>query len=166
MPSVLGKRLAELRKKHKLSGQRLAEKIGVTQAYISHIENAETPSPKIDLITKIAQIFGVSVAYLMGETDTPAPVSAPAPAETETSAAQLLRAAFAQRESAERCENSMSVPRLIAAIAQLRAELSELDHGALSCSDLRTISDLLAACQLAVQETACPHQNHQNKKLA
>ena len=79
MPSVLGKRLAELRKKHKLSGQRLAEKIGVTQAYISHIENAENPSPKIDLITKMAQIFGVSVAYLMGETDTPQP---PSPAFT------------------------------------------------------------------------------------
>ena len=71
MPSVIGQRLAELRKQHKLSGQKLADKIGVTQSYISYIEHADNPSPNVELLNKMAKIFNVSTDYLTGASDTP-----------------------------------------------------------------------------------------------
>lgn len=68
MSSVLGQRLAGLRKQHKISGQKLANMVGVTQAYISYIENADMPSPNVDLLAKIAKVFDVSTDYLLGKT--------------------------------------------------------------------------------------------------
>lgn len=71
MPSVLGVRLAELRKQHKMSGQKLADQLGITQSYISYIENKDNPSPNIDLVNKMAKIFNVTTDYLTGASDSP-----------------------------------------------------------------------------------------------
>lgn len=45
MPSLLGTRIAALRKEKKLSGKKLADMLNVTQSYISYIENMDNPSP-------------------------------------------------------------------------------------------------------------------------
>lgn len=71
MPSVLGSRVAALRKAKKLSGKKLADMLNVTQSYISYIENMDNPSPNIDIINKMSKIFDVSTDYLLGKSDSP-----------------------------------------------------------------------------------------------
>jgi transcriptional regulator with XRE-family HTH domain len=61
------KRLKELRKEKKLSQEELGEVINVSGRTISYFEAGErTPSPEI--LSKLADIFKVSVDYLLGRT--------------------------------------------------------------------------------------------------
>ncbi len=57
--------LKELRKKHKLSQQELAQKLGVTQATLSGWENEKFELDNSSLL-KCAEIFQVSTDYLLG----------------------------------------------------------------------------------------------------
>ncbi len=61
-------RIRELRKKSKISQEKLAEELGVTQASVSLYETgAAVPS---DMLIKISAYFGVTVDYLLNITDT------------------------------------------------------------------------------------------------
>jgi len=62
------KRLAELRKQHKISQEELAKKIGVHQNVIGRYERGEA-RPSIELATKLANALEVSLDYLVGNTD-------------------------------------------------------------------------------------------------
>lgn len=64
----LDKRLTELRKQNKLSQDALAKKIGVHPNVIGRYERGEA-KPTIDVATKMADVFEVSVDYLVGKTD-------------------------------------------------------------------------------------------------
>lgn len=59
-------RLKELRQNKKLSQKELADEIGVKKLTISRWENAEDVSLKQDKAQLLADIFGVSVSYLLG----------------------------------------------------------------------------------------------------
>ncbi len=61
---VFGETLSLLRRKMGLTQQELAEKIGFSNKTISKWENSET-LPEITVLPRLAEIFGVSVDYLL-----------------------------------------------------------------------------------------------------
>lgn len=63
-----GKRVSELRKQHKISQEELAKKIGVHQNVIGRYEREEA-KPSIEIASKLADIFSVSLDYLVGKTE-------------------------------------------------------------------------------------------------
>lgn len=64
----LDKRLTELRKESKLSQDALAKKVGVHPNVIGRYERGEA-KPTIEVATKMADVFEVTVDYLVGKTD-------------------------------------------------------------------------------------------------
>ncbi|MCL1789789.1 MAG: helix-turn-helix domain-containing protein [Peptococcaceae bacterium] len=64
------RRIAELRKKHKLSQFKLAEKLGLSQQTISKYERGKI-EPDIGTLKSLANIFNVSVGYLVESTNLP-----------------------------------------------------------------------------------------------
>jgi len=63
----LARRIAELRMKKKESLQQVADAAGVSKAHIWELEKARTDNPSMALVTRLADHFGVSVSYLIGE---------------------------------------------------------------------------------------------------
>ena len=63
-----GKRVAELRKEHKISQEELSKKIQVHQNVIGRYEREEA-KPSIEIASKLADIFNVSLDYLVGKTE-------------------------------------------------------------------------------------------------
>lgn len=68
MSNVLGKNLAFFRRKKKYTQKELAEKIGVTPSFISHIENGIS-SPSDETLIKISNELGISLESLRGGND-------------------------------------------------------------------------------------------------
>ncbi|AHA75302.1 MULTISPECIES: helix-turn-helix domain-containing protein [Bacillus] len=68
MPPKLAVRIKEMRKETKLSQKQLGEKANVTESFISKIESG-AKKPSIEVISKLAEILGVSVDYLLGHSD-------------------------------------------------------------------------------------------------
>jgi len=62
-------RIKELRKQRGLTQLELANALSLQRSALSNYE-AEVSSPDIEIATRIAQFFGVSVEYLFGKTDT------------------------------------------------------------------------------------------------
>lgn len=67
--------LIELRKKSKLSQEELAERIGVSQKSISKYEQ-QTVRPSWEALIAMADLFNVTVDYLLGRSDIPEHLSA------------------------------------------------------------------------------------------
>ncbi len=67
MEHSLGKRIAENRKRLKLTQDQLAEKLGVTAQAVSKWENDQS-CPDITTLPKLAEIFGISTDELLGYT--------------------------------------------------------------------------------------------------
>ena len=67
---VFNERLKFLRKEHKLTQTQVAEKLSVTLRNYQRFE-ADGNTPNYVNLIKIADIFGVSLDYLAGRTDTP-----------------------------------------------------------------------------------------------
>ncbi|WP_279387130.1 helix-turn-helix domain-containing protein [Paenibacillus pinisoli] len=66
-----------LREKHKLTQDQMAERIGVSRPTIAGYESEEKNRiPREDTLHKIADIFDVSIDYLLGRTDDPSPSAA------------------------------------------------------------------------------------------
>ena len=65
MEQTLGKRIAENRKKLKLTQEQLAEKLGVTAQAVSKWEN-DISCPDISILPQLAQIFEISTDELLG----------------------------------------------------------------------------------------------------
>ena len=63
-------RLSQLRKKHKMSQQALAEKLNVSRSAIAMWETGRC-DPDIETIKEIANLFNVSVGFLLEETNNP-----------------------------------------------------------------------------------------------
>ena len=64
----IGERIKKLRTERKLSMRELAEKIGITHAHISKLEN-EKSSPSVDLLQNIADYFNVDISYFFIKDD-------------------------------------------------------------------------------------------------
>ncbi|MGB8954510.1 MAG: helix-turn-helix transcriptional regulator [Tumebacillaceae bacterium] len=70
--TMFAKRLRELRKRHDWTQERVAEKMGVEKTTISNYET-ETRTPGPETLMRLAQLFDVSLDYLVGLTDTEKP---------------------------------------------------------------------------------------------
>ena len=73
---AIGERIKKLRKAKNWSCRKLAQLSGVSQGYISDVENGNIVSPSGIAISKLAKAFGVSTDYLLGHTDDPTPLKA------------------------------------------------------------------------------------------
>ena len=63
----LGIRIAELRRSKGESLQQVGDAVGVSKAHIWEIEKGRADNPAMALVTRLADHFGVTVAYLAGE---------------------------------------------------------------------------------------------------
>lgn len=63
----LGARITTLRLKASESLQQVADAVGVSKAHIWELEKGRTDNPSMALVTRLADHFGVSVAFLVGE---------------------------------------------------------------------------------------------------
>ena len=64
---ALAARMKELRIKKRKSLQEVADEVGASKAHIWDLETARAKNPSIELVTKLAKCFEVSVADLIGE---------------------------------------------------------------------------------------------------
>jgi transcriptional regulator with XRE-family HTH domain len=63
----LADRLRRLRQEKNQSLQNVATAVGVSKAHVWEIETGKTRNPSIALVKRLADHFGVSVAWLVGE---------------------------------------------------------------------------------------------------
>lgn len=63
----LGARITQLRLKKSQSLQQVADAVGVSKAHIWELEKGRADNPSMALVTRLADHFGVSVSFLVGE---------------------------------------------------------------------------------------------------
>ena len=61
------RKLHDLRIRHKLSLQEVADKVGISKAHVFNLEKGITANPSMDLVVKLAELYRVRVADLVGE---------------------------------------------------------------------------------------------------
>jgi len=64
---TLATRIAELRRQKNESFQDVATAVGVTKTHIWELERGRAKNPSLQVIEGLANHFGVSIAYLVGE---------------------------------------------------------------------------------------------------
>ena len=64
---ALGDRIAALRIAKRQSLQDVADAVGVSKAHIWQLERGKADNPAMGLVARLADHFGVSVSYLVGE---------------------------------------------------------------------------------------------------
>lgn len=65
MPTPLGDRIRSLRKKHKLTLEGLATKVGSSKSYMWEIENKDVARPSAEKLSEIAIALNTTVEYLL-----------------------------------------------------------------------------------------------------
>ena len=63
----VGERLHELRIRNGLSLQDVATRVGLSKAHVWNLEKGLSDNPSIELVTKLADLFRVRIADLVGE---------------------------------------------------------------------------------------------------
>ena len=63
----LGSRLTDLRLAKGFSLQQVADAVSVSKAHIWELEKGRTENPSMGLVTRLADHFGVSLSFLVGE---------------------------------------------------------------------------------------------------
>jgi transcriptional regulator with XRE-family HTH domain len=63
----LGTRIAKLRRQKRQSLQDVADAAEVSKAHIWEIEKGTATNPSMNLVTRLADHFGVTIAFLVGE---------------------------------------------------------------------------------------------------
>ena len=63
----LSTKIAKLRRKKRQSLQEVADAVRVSKAHIWQLEQGTATNPSMDLVTRLADHFGVTVASLVGE---------------------------------------------------------------------------------------------------
>jgi len=64
---ALGRRITDLRLEKGESLQQVADAVGVSKAHVWELEKGRTDNPSMALVTRLADHFGVSVSFLVGE---------------------------------------------------------------------------------------------------
>jgi len=62
-----GLTLKNLRMRNKLSLQQVADEVGASKAHIWDLETGRAKNPSMELLTKLARCFNVTVADMVGE---------------------------------------------------------------------------------------------------
>lgn len=65
--SSVGSKIKHLRQKSGESLQDVADAVGASKAHVWEIETQKSRNPSLDLLTRLADHFQVSVSYLTGE---------------------------------------------------------------------------------------------------
>lgn len=65
MPTPLGERVREMRKKRGLTLERLAERVGSSKSYMWEIENKDVARPSAEKLALIATALDTTVEYLL-----------------------------------------------------------------------------------------------------
>lgn len=60
-------RLHDLRVANRLSLQQVADKVGISKAHVWNLEKGQAHNPSMELVVKLADLFRVRVADLVGE---------------------------------------------------------------------------------------------------
>lgn len=72
-PILVGERVAELRRRARMSQMALADVVGVSQASISGFERGRTTQVDAWIVAKMAAALGTTMDYLLALTDDPSP---------------------------------------------------------------------------------------------
>jgi len=64
----IGAKLKDLRLRKGSSLQQVADAVGASKAHIWELESGKSRNPSLDLLRRLAEHFGVTVAGLVGET--------------------------------------------------------------------------------------------------
>ncbi|OYD07898.1 helix-turn-helix domain-containing protein [Paludifilum halophilum] len=67
---MIGKRIAQERKRKKLSMQEMADRLGIAKSTFAGYES-DYRQPPLEIVKKLADIFEVSTDYLLGRIDNP-----------------------------------------------------------------------------------------------
>jgi transcriptional regulator with XRE-family HTH domain len=65
--TILGEKIYKERKRLKLTLEQLAEKSGSSKSYIWELENRPVVRPSADKLSKIADVLGVTVEFLVDD---------------------------------------------------------------------------------------------------
>jgi transcriptional regulator with XRE-family HTH domain len=65
--SPFGERLYKTRKSRGISQTELGQQADISQRMISHYEGSPPDAPPVSTLTKMAEVLGVTVSYLLGE---------------------------------------------------------------------------------------------------
>lgn len=68
--STLGTRLKKARKNANLSLTDVEKRIDVSNAYLSQLENNKRNNPSMDLLKKLAKLYGVNLSYFVAPKQT------------------------------------------------------------------------------------------------
>ena len=60
-------KLHDLRIARRLSLQNVADKVGISKAHVFNLEKGITANPSMELVVKLAELFRIRVADLVGE---------------------------------------------------------------------------------------------------
>lgn len=60
-------KLHELRRERRMSLQDVASAVGITKAHVFNLEKGNTANPSMELVIKLAELFRVRLADLMGD---------------------------------------------------------------------------------------------------
>lgn len=71
------RRLHDLRIRNRMSLQQVADAVGISKAHVWNLEKGLSENPSVELVVKLAKLFRVRVADLVGEN----PEAADEPAE-------------------------------------------------------------------------------------
>jgi len=63
LPKALGKRIQKIRKRMELTQEELAEKVGISRAYMGYIEQGRY-SASLEVIEKIAKVLRIKMSGL------------------------------------------------------------------------------------------------------
>jgi transcriptional regulator with XRE-family HTH domain len=61
LPRVLGKKIQKARKTNGLTQEELADKVGVSRAYMGYIEQGRN-APSLEVLNKIARVLKISIS--------------------------------------------------------------------------------------------------------
>lgn len=60
LPRVLGKRIQKARKESEMTQEELADKVGISRAYMGYIEQGRN-APSLEVLNKIARVLRISI---------------------------------------------------------------------------------------------------------
>lgn len=66
MTETIRDRIKALRKKEKMTLDRVAEQAGLSKSYLWELENRDLPRPSAEKLGGLARVFNVTIDYLLG----------------------------------------------------------------------------------------------------